>query len=116
MRSFYFESRLQQNVALKIMKADSSKDHQELDLLRHIAKAEDSHPGKNYVLELLDHFEHRGPNGTHLCLVLPFMFSDAQLINDEFEKRQAKYVRDLGSRILLGLDFLHAIGIIHGGQ
>ena len=59
-------SRLEQQVALKIVKADSSKNNNELSVLLHLSGL--NHPGKKHIIELLDHFEHDGPNGNHLCL------------------------------------------------
>lgn len=28
-----------------------------------------SHPGRSHVISFLDHFKHKGPNGTHVCMV-----------------------------------------------
>lgn len=28
-----------------------------------------THPGRSHVISFLDHFRHRGPNGTHVCMV-----------------------------------------------
>ncbi|KAL6229441.1 hypothetical protein BDW75DRAFT_249664 [Aspergillus navahoensis] len=76
---------LQKHIALKILKADAYK---ELPILLRLEAVNLDHPGKRYVLELLDHFKHDSPNGTHLCLVLPVIVSD-------------------------NLDFLHTLGIVH---
>ncbi|KAL1867615.1 hypothetical protein Plec18167_008615 [Paecilomyces lecythidis] len=66
-----------------------------------------------HVLELLDHFEHHGPNGTHLCLVLPVMISDGAGMTVTMTSHSADYVRAISKQILFGLDFLHRLGIIH---
>lgn len=100
---------------LKILKADPSKDSKELPILLHLSNSSLEHPGKKHVLELLDYFEHNGPNGTHLCLVLPVMISDGEVMTVQENPRQANYVRAISKQILLGLDYLHKIGIIHGG-
>lgn len=44
--------------------------------MSHLPHSTSDHLGKEHVLELLDHFEHSGPNGAHLCLVFPFMVFD----------------------------------------
>ncbi|EDN03941.1 hypothetical protein I7I51_05199 [Histoplasma capsulatum] len=67
---------LQRHVALKILKADVSRNNKELAMLLKLSAPGLDHPGKGHVIELLDYFEHDGPNGTHLCLVLPAMISD----------------------------------------
>ncbi|KAF9890044.1 hypothetical protein FE257_006724 [Aspergillus nanangensis] len=104
---------LQQHVALKILKADASKRDKELSVFLHLAAVNLDHPGKGHVLELLDHFKHDGPNGTHLCLVLPVMVSDGEEMTVNRKPHQAAYVQSISKQILLGLDFLHTLGIAH---
>ncbi|KAL4778592.1 serine protein kinase [Aspergillus varians] len=104
---------LQQHVALKILKADASMNSKELAILFHLSVTNLDHPGKGHVLELLDHFNHDGPNGTHLCLVLPLMVSDGQGMTVNWKPHQASYVRSISRQTLLGLDFPHALGIVH---
>lgn len=108
--------RLQRHVALKILKADSSKNSKELSILLHLSNSSLEHPGKRHVMELLDHFTHDGPNGIHLCLVSPVMMSDGAEMTVREKPRPASYVRAISKQILLGLDFLHELGIIHGGK
>lgn len=108
--------RLQQNVALKILKADASRNEKELSIFLRLLAVNTDHPGKGHVLELLDHFKHDGPNGTHLCLVLPVMPSDGEGMTITGNPHQAAYVQSVSKQILLGLDFLHALGIIHCGR
>ncbi|KAL2848751.1 hypothetical protein BJX68DRAFT_238636 [Aspergillus pseudodeflectus] len=69
---------LNRQVALKIQKADASESNQELDTYLLLSASNIDHQGRGHVLELLDHFRHDGPNGTHLCLVLPAMVSDGK--------------------------------------
>ena len=109
-------TRLQRHVVLKILKANSSKDSEELNIFLHLSNPSFEHPGSKHVLELLDHFEHDGPNGIHLCLVLPVMMSDGESMTVRDIPRQSSYVRAISQQILLGLDFLHGIGVIHGGK
>ncbi|THC87033.1 hypothetical protein EYZ11_013520 [Aspergillus tanneri] len=58
-----WDQRLEQQVALKIVKADASRDNKELEILLYLSNPDLDHPGKRHVIKLLDHFEHRGPNG-----------------------------------------------------
>lgn len=108
--------RLQRHVALKILKANSSQDRKELSILLHLSNSSLEHPGKRHVMELLDHFTHDGPNGSHLCLASPVMMSDGEVMTVREKPRQASYVRAISKQILLGLDFLHELGIIHCGK
>ncbi|KAJ5580230.1 uncharacterized protein N7459_006215 [Penicillium hispanicum] len=107
-------SRLERYVTLKILKADVSRNSRERSILLHLSRADTRHPGKNHVLQLLDHFEHKGPNGLHLCLVFPVMLSDGEAMTVRENPRCAGYVREVSKQVLLGLDYLHDQGLIHG--
>ncbi|OJJ88526.1 uncharacterized protein ASPGLDRAFT_63395 [Aspergillus glaucus CBS 516.65] len=107
---------LQRQVALKIKKAEDSKDNKELSFLLYISHSTLDHPGRKQIIELLNYFEHVGPNGTHLCLVLPLIISDAEIGDPFTPPRQPCYVQTVSKQVLLGLDFLHAIDIIYGGK
>ncbi|GIJ97978.1 hypothetical protein Aspvir_000086 [Aspergillus viridinutans] len=100
-------------VALKILKAEASENNKELAILLRLSDPGLHHPGKGHVIELLDYFEHHGPNGTHLCLVLPAMVSDAAAMTVNGRPHQAADIRSISEQILLGLDFLHTLGVIH---
>ncbi|KAK2744180.1 hypothetical protein FQN57_004440 [Myotisia sp. PD_48] len=105
---------LQRHVALKILQADISKDNRELsNLLRLSVPALDHHPGKQHVIELLDYFKHVGPNGTHLCLVLPIMMCDGEEMTATRIAHHPAYIKAISKQVLLGLDFLHALGLVH---
>ncbi|KAG2415089.1 hypothetical protein HFD88_006280 [Aspergillus terreus] len=103
----------QRQVALKILKAEISKNNTELPMLLRVSASHGNHPGKTNVIELLDHIYHTGPNGTHLCLVFPVMVSDGQAMSITGVLHCAGYVQTVSRQILLGLDFLHQSGIVH---
>ncbi|KAJ5080879.1 hypothetical protein N7456_013589, partial [Penicillium angulare] len=67
-----------------------------------------------HIFLLLDHFEHKGPNGLHLCLVFPVMMSDGEAMTVREHPRYPGYVRDISSQILLGLNYIHDQGLVHG--
>ncbi|KAH7267771.1 kinase-like domain-containing protein [Fusarium redolens] len=110
-------------VALKILVSDKEKQSRELQILHYLAKVapvESAH----YITQLLDEFEHKGPNGTHKCLVFEAMGpSFCQMLLDppgrsrtrhdkmQYPLQTAKHIlRD----VLKGLSFLHKNGISHG--
>ena len=111
-----FISRAHRQVALKILKADASENNQELSMLLALSNSHLNHPGKAHVIELLDHFHHKGPNGNHLCLVLPVMISDGEGMTISGMPHSAGYVQMVSHQILLGLDFLHKSSIVHCGK
>lgn len=62
-----FNTRDSRAVALKIIAARAGTI--EMENLLKLQKIEPGHPGHSHLPDLLDHFEHKGPNGTHSCLV-----------------------------------------------
>lgn len=104
-------------VALKIQKSavdytEAAKD--EIKLLQAVRRRDPN--GNAPVISLLDHFEHFGPNGRHVCLVFDVLGSSLLRLVKRFNYKGApiSLVRTLSRRILEGLHYLHAeVGIIH---
>lgn len=104
--------------AIKVMQADTSGDgfKQEVGLLAELSKsgehevsAEEAYA--NHLAVPLEHFWHEGPNGEHLCLVMPVLgpkVSRAKALGD------VDFLRDVCSQITRGQAFLHARGMAHG--
>ncbi|KAG6319954.1 hypothetical protein E4U22_003895 [Claviceps purpurea] len=103
-------------VAIKIMmsKVEGSR---ELNMLRALSALPKDHPGSSYVCQMLDHFTHVGPNGTHTCLVLELVgpnvaeFVDCYGIDNRLPVILAKL---FAKQTLQGLDFLATNNIGHG--
>ncbi|RAK86723.1 serine protein kinase [Aspergillus costaricaensis CBS 115574] len=103
-----------QQVVLKILKAETSQDNnKELSVLLALSDFNENHPGKEHVVQLLDQFYTKGPNGTHLCLVFPATLSDGAAMTVSGSPREVGYIRVVCRQLLLGLDFLHQLGIVH---
>lgn len=104
-------------VALKIQKSatdytEAAKD--EIKLLQAVRK-KDRH-ARAPVIALLDHFEHFGPNGRHVCLVFDVLGNSLlKLIRRcNYKGAPLSLVRRISKDILEGLHFLHSeVGIIH---
>lgn len=113
-------------VALKILTADSTASETESSMLESIAQNTLPHPGKEHIVYLKDYFKHKGPNGEHGCLVFEAMGSSATsmlycLTRDpqpnnpqHIERFPIWMARSILRQTLLGIDFLHRIGIVHG--
>ncbi|RJE26915.1 Kinase domain-containing protein [Aspergillus sclerotialis] len=106
-------------VALKISKAESAeRTIHESQVLTRLGQAKSQLSGKAIVQTLLDSFSFLGPNGSHQCLVL-----DAARINID-EAKEAAYhrllhllpSRAIASQLILGVQFVHSQGIVHGGM
>ncbi|KAM3501707.1 hypothetical protein MY11210_009303 [Beauveria gryllotalpidicola] len=111
-------------VALKILVAEASGQASEVRILRHIAGAAPAE-AQRYVTQLLGEFEHRGPNGTHRCLVFEPMGPSVNTMVEElpqFKPRRremkVRYPPDIAKSILKqslqALAFLHSNGVAHG--
>jgi serine/threonine-protein kinase SRPK3 len=93
------------HVALKVFTADAIQGPKHIDELRI-----PQHPGYERIV-LLDHFEHKGPYGIHLCLVLELLGPTLCAVQKAYQKRQreipAPVVKKITKQILQGLDYLH---------
>ena len=75
-----------------------------------------THPGKSHVIQFLDHFRHKGPNGTHVCMVFEVLGENLLgLIKRHQNKGVPMHlVKQIAKQILLGLDYMHrCCGVIH---
>jgi serine/threonine protein kinase len=109
---------------LKILVSEISGSTTELRILRHIAEVAPVE-GAGYITQLLDDFEHRGPNGIHKCLVFEPMGPSVNTMVEElpqFKPRRrgmkVRYPPHISKTILKqslqALAFLHKNGIAHG--
>ncbi|KAH9958529.1 kinase-like domain-containing protein [Lactifluus volemus] len=75
-----------------------------------------THPGRSHVVSFLDHFRHKGPHGTHVCMVFEVLGENLLgLIKRHQRKGVPQHlVRQIAKQILLGLDYMHrCCGVIH---
>jgi serine/threonine-protein kinase SRPK3 len=112
------------HVALKVMTADAllgEKHIDELRILQRTGLANPQHQGYSRIVQLLDHFEHHGPHGTHLCLVMELLGTNLSDIQSLYLRQQKAVpsiiVRRFLKQVLIGLDYLHrSCGIVHTGD
>lgn len=119
-------------VALKILIAEESTDSREERTLEYLqsggGRRLQHHPGSIHVPRVLHKFRFDGPNGSHLCLVLPLI---GPSVSDYASMSEYPYARlDAGlppylpkdialhfaRQIIHAVDYLHACGICHGGK
>ncbi|KAK7679631.1 hypothetical protein QCA50_017343 [Cerrena zonata] len=75
-----------------------------------------SHSGRSHVISFLDHFKHKGPNGTHVCMVFEVLGENLLgLIKRHQNKGVPMHLcKQIAKQILLGLDYMHrCCGVIH---
>ncbi|KAG8158661.1 hypothetical protein KVR01_011783 [Diaporthe batatas] len=103
-------------VAVKVSVSQKS-DSQEQHILRAISALPRVHPGRNHVVQMFDHFEEKGPNGTHDCLVLELLGPNVpDLIDSSYsdERLPARLAKIVARQALSGVDFLATHQIGHG--
>ncbi len=104
----------QKYVALKIIiAAESREDFPELRLMTHegLDFGED---GGEFIAVPREYFWHDGPNGRHLCLVLPVLGPRVSAVWKRPED-PTRAARNVALQATRGLHFLHKNGICHGG-
>ncbi|KAM3490723.1 hypothetical protein MY3957_005979 [Beauveria namnaoensis] len=110
--------------ALKILVAEASGQAREVRILQHLAAVAPAEEQRR-ITQLLDEFEHRGPNGTHKCLVFEPMGPTVNSMVEELpqfkpRRRQmrVRYPPNMAKSILKqslqALAFLHSNGVAHG--
>ena len=103
-------------VAIKISVSEPEGGNRELEVLRAIRSGL---PDSPHLMQMLDHFECKGPNGSHDCLVLEML---GPSVSDLLERRfcgmrlPGQLAKSVARQALLGLDLLHQHSIAHGGE
>lgn len=92
-------------VALKFLTADVFETTTEAEMLKTVG--ESNHPGKQYVVRLLDSFVHVSPNGLHHVLAMPVV---RPLMRRPVAA--AQFPR-LTKQLVEGLDCIHSCGMVH---
>jgi serine/threonine-protein kinase SRPK3 len=117
------KTRTSQFVALKVLRADSTKgiptQPKEADILQHVAQADPSHPGHQHVVKILDSFMHVGPHGEHSCIVFEALGESVLNLQKRSENGRLSLdlVRSIARQTLLGLDYLHrSCRLVHTGM
>lgn len=107
------------HVALKVVRSAAHYTETAIDeikLLNKIVQAKPDHPGRKHVVSLLDFFEHKGPNGVHVCMVFEVLGENLLGLIKRWNHRgiPTPLVKQITKQVLLGLDYLHReCGIIH---
>ena len=107
------------HVALKVVRSAAHFTETAIDeikLLNMGVQANIDHPGRKHVVSLLDSFNHKGPNGMHVCMVFEVLGENLLGLIKKWNHRgiPLPLVKQITKQVLLGLDYLHReCGIIH---
>lgn len=107
------------HVALKVVRSAAHYTEtavDEIKLLNKVVFSRPDHPGRKHVVSLLDSFEHKGPNGVHVCMVFEVLGENLLGLIKRWNHRgiPMPLVKQITKQVLLGLDYMHReCGIIH---
>lgn len=105
-------------VSLKILVAGASQDSHESEILHLLMKDDLNCVGGQFIPSLLDQFFFDGPNGHHQCLVgepAGCSIANSKEISTNFMFPQDA-ARSVAAQLIMGLSYLHANNICHGGM
>ncbi len=73
---------------------------------------------ERHCVRLLDHFEHMGPHGRHVCMVFEVLGDNLLALIKRYDYKgvPVAVVRNLAQQMLLGLDYLHRWGTLQQRQ
>lgn len=68
-----------------------------------------SHPGKDHVAQLIDHFDIKGPAGNHVCMVFELLGRNIadQATTAQIQRLPSRVVKQITRQLLEALDFIH---------
>ena len=92
----------------------------EREIFHTLRSGNPTHPGKRFVMPLLDDFTLEGPNGHHQCFVCPVALNSVAIakeasVSDNF-MFPAQVGRSIATQSLLALSYIHSCGIAHAGK
>ncbi|KAK2606874.1 hypothetical protein N8I77_005597 [Diaporthe amygdali] len=67
----------------------------------------------SHVVVPIDHFWHEGPNGNHLCVVMPILGPNLEDVARRYQ-HQEEPLKKICYQLVLAMKFLHDKGICHG--
>jgi serine/threonine-protein kinase SRPK3 len=107
-----YDSVGKRHCAVKVQKSDShyaEAARDEIKLLNALHAAPRSEHSSENVVELLDYFEHRGPNGLHVCLTFEVLSKSLLSLIKRFNYRgvPVKFIKVISRQILQGLFYSH---------
>jgi serine/threonine-protein kinase SRPK3 len=107
-----YDSVGKRHCAVKVQKSDphyAEAARDEIKLLSALHALPKKDKTDLHVVELLDHFEHRGPNGLHVCLTFEVLSKSLLSLIKRFNYRGVpiKFIKVISRQILEGLLYSH---------
>lgn len=110
-------SRLQW-VSLKVMTADT-QDSRELHNLKFLERRSAGSLSSGYIVQLLDFFIHKGPNGDHQCIIFELLGPSVDRVLADYHQGRdtldPQTILRMSKQLLKAVEFIHSAGMCHGG-
>eukprot|EP00178_Gracilaria_changii_P025861 TRINITY_DN79481_c0_g1_i1.p1 TRINITY_DN79481_c0_g1~~TRINITY_DN79481_c0_g1_i1.p1 ORF type:complete len:466 (+),score=80.34 TRINITY_DN79481_c0_g1_i1:1748-3145(+) len=112
-----FDTLRKRHCAIKVQKSDAHYEaaaRDEIKLLKALKK--DKKKMREFVVELLDCFEHEGPHGRHICIAFEFLGKSLLSLVKRFNYKGIPLfmIKIIAKQLLQGLHYIHdTCGIIH---
>jgi len=104
------DNETQQYGAMKVQKSAKHYTEAAYDEITLLAQIRDGDADDSkHCVRLLDHFDHTGPHGKHVCMVFEVLGENLLALIKRFDYRgiPIDVVRNLTKQMLIGLDYLH---------
>jgi serine/threonine-protein kinase SRPK3 len=77
--------------------------------LERVNSANREAAGREFVVELVDSFKHRGPHGTHVCMGFEVLGPNLLTLIRQYHHRgiPLDIVKRITKQVLMGLDYMH---------
>lgn len=102
--------------AVKVLRDDLSKHADKLPELRLrelLGGVSAKEAWDNHIVMPLDTFTQRGPNGEHLCIVMPLLGPSITEVRT-FNWNNLPFLKDICFQLVEGMNFMHTHGLCHG--
>lgn len=102
--------------AVKVLRDDLSKNADKLPELRLgklLGGVSAEEAWDNHIVMPLDTFTQRGPNGEHLCIIMPLL-GPSITESRTYNWNNLPLLKDICFQLVEGMDFLHSHGLCHG--
>lgn len=105
-------------VMLKVFKAEVGTDIIESQVVTKLAEGALRHKGRKCVSLPWDVFTINGANGTHKCSVYEIAGCTLEQSKEvvRWPKFSVNVARAIVAQVLLGMEYIHSCGVVHGGE